>query len=83
MPTGSPRDVFLHIKPDKIKEIRDFLSQELKEKAEIIETKDALKNGLFGTGKPKDEFLNRIGNLLILPHADHTIWYKHPNGSNV
>lgn len=80
LPTGSPRDIFLHIKPDKIKEIRDFLSQELKEKAEIIETKDALMNGLFGTGKPADEFLNRIGNLLILPHADHTIWYKHPNG---
>ena len=80
LPTGSPRDVFLHIKPDKIEEIRDFLSQELKEKAEIIETKDAINNGLFGTGKPKDEFLSRIGNLLILPHADHTIWYKHPMG---
>ena len=80
LPTGSPRDVFLHIKPDKIEEIRDFLTQELKEKAEIIETKDALNNGLFGTGKPKDEFLNRIGNLLILPHADHTIWYKNPKG---
>ena len=80
LPTGSPRDVFLHIKPNKIQEIRDFLSQEMKEKAEIIETEEALKKGLFGTGKPKDEFLSRIGNLLLLPHANHTVWYKHPMG---
>ncbi|MCW3976287.1 MAG: alkaline phosphatase family protein, partial [Candidatus Bathyarchaeota archaeon] len=32
-PTGSPRDVFLHIKQDKIEEMYDFLSEELKEKA--------------------------------------------------
>jgi predicted AlkP superfamily pyrophosphatase or phosphodiesterase len=80
LPTGSPRDIFLNIKPDKKEEIREFLSQEMKEKAEIIETEKALNDGLFGTGKPKEEFLNRIGNLLILPHASHTIWYKHPMG---
>jgi predicted AlkP superfamily pyrophosphatase or phosphodiesterase len=80
LPTGSPRDVFLHIKPDKIQETREFLSSELKEKAEVIESEEAINRGLFGMGKPKTEFLDRIGNLLILPHGNHTIWYKHPKG---
>jgi predicted AlkP superfamily pyrophosphatase or phosphodiesterase len=78
LPWGSPRDVFLYVKPDKIQEVREFLSYELKEKAEVIESKEALDRGLFGMGKPKTQFLDRIGNLLILPHANHTIWYKHP-----
>lgn len=80
LPTGSPRDVFLHIKPEKVQEVRGFLSQKLGEKAEVIEIEEAIERGLFGIGKPKDEFFNRIGNLLILPHKNHTIWYEHPKG---
>lgn len=80
LPTGSPRDVFLHVKPDKVHEIRGFLSQKLGEQAEIMETEEAIEKGLFGTGKPKDEFFDRVGNLLILPHKNHTIWYEHPKG---
>ena len=79
-PSGSPRDVFLHIKPDKVQETREFLLQKLGEKAEIMETEEAFEKGLFGTGKPRDEFRDRVGNLLILPHKNHTIWYDHPNG---
>lgn len=80
LPTGSPRDIFLHIKPDKIQETRELLSEQLGEKARIIETKEAIKNGLFGTGKPTEKFYDRIGDLLILPQGNHTIWYKHPMG---
>jgi len=80
LPTGSPRDVFLHVKPEKVEEVREFLSQKLGEKAEIMETDEAIEKGLFGTGKPKDEFFDRVGNLLILPHKNHTIWYEHPKG---
>ena len=80
LPSGSPRDVFLHVKPEKVDETREFLLNKLGEKAEIIETKEAYFRGLFGTGKPRDEFLDRVGNLLILPHKNHTIWYNHPNG---
>jgi hypothetical protein len=36
--------------------------------------------GLFGKGKPKKEFYERVGNLLILPYKNHTIWYEHIKG---
>ncbi|MEJ2271185.1 MAG: alkaline phosphatase family protein [Candidatus Bathyarchaeota archaeon] len=80
LPTGSPRDIFLHIKPNKIQQTHELLTEKLAEKAKIIETEEAIKNGLFGSGEPKEEFYDRIGNLLIVPHGNQTIWYKHPLG---
>jgi hypothetical protein len=80
LPTGSPRDVFLQVKPDKIQEIRNFLPEKLGEKALIMDTKEEIEGGLFGTGEPRAEFIDRVGNLLIMPKKNHTIWYNHPRG---
>lgn len=80
LPTGSPRDVFLHVKADKVQEICEFMSQKLGEKAQVMETEKAFDKGLFGTGKPRDKFFDRVGNLIILPRNNHTIWYDHPRG---
>jgi len=80
LPTGSPRDIFLHIKPNKLDKIYNFLFSKLKEKAKIIKMDKAIKSGLFGIGKPKKEFYDRVGNLLILPYSNRTIWYEHIKG---
>lgn len=80
LPTGSPRDVFLHVEPEQIEEAKNFLSDIFKEKATIIETTEAVRAGLFGINKPRKEFYDRVGNLLILPHAHETIWYQYPKG---
>jgi predicted AlkP superfamily pyrophosphatase or phosphodiesterase len=80
LPTGSPRDVFLHIKPDKLENIFNLLSHKLKEKAKVMKTQEAIEKGLFGLGKPKKEFIERAGNLLILPYKNNTIWYEYSKG---
>jgi len=74
-PTGSPRDLFLHIKPSKLDEAYGFLNKKLGSKALIIKTEDALKQNLFGFGKPDKEFLSRAGNLMILPYKNNMIWW--------
>lgn len=76
-PTGSPRDVFLHVEPEKLEITKEFLSNKLKGKAKVIKTKDAVNANLFGIGKSNKKFYDRIGNLLILPYKNKTIWYKH------
>lgn len=81
-PAGQPRDVFLYIKPNKLEETYSLLSRKLKGKATVIKTEDAVKEGLFGIGKPRKEFLERIGNLMILPHKNQTVWYKHTRKKN-
>ena len=80
LPTGSPRDIFLHIEPNKHEDILKFLSQKLKERAKVMKSKEAFEIGLFGTGKPKKEFFDRVGDLLILPYDNHTVWYEHVRG---
>jgi len=80
LPSGSPRDIFLHIQTEKLEEVQSFLSDELKEEAKIMRTIDAIKMGLFGIGRPRKEFYDRVGDLLILPRKNNTIWYEHIKG---
>jgi len=80
LPTGSPRDVFLHIEPSKLEETHEFLMRKLGKKARIMKTDEAIKAGLFGMGKPEREFHERVGNLLVIPYENNTIWYEHLKG---
>ena len=79
-PTGSPRDIFLHLKQQKLLETQNFLEKKIGKKAKIIETSKALKEGLFGIGKVSKSFSERAGNLLILPYGNETIWFEHSKG---
>jgi len=77
LPTGSARDVFLHVKEDKLTATKDLLVQKIGGKAKIVETKEAIKNGLFGLGDVGSEFFDRAGNLMILPYRNETVWFEH------
>jgi hypothetical protein len=83
LPTGSPRDVFLHINQNELEKMHSFLSNKLKEKAQVVKTEEAIRMGLFGSGKPRKEFYDRVGNLLILPYKNHTVWYQHVKGKKL
>lgn len=83
LPTGSPRDVFLHIKHDMLEEVLAFLSDELKVGAKVVKMGEAIKSGLFGIGKPRKQFLERVGDLLILPYNNRTVWYEHTEGEKI
>jgi predicted AlkP superfamily pyrophosphatase or phosphodiesterase len=76
-PTGSPHDVFLHIKQPKIKAVVEMLQEKLRDQAEVITTREAIKRGLFGLNKPSETFLRRIGQVLILPYEGRHVWYRH------
>ena len=82
-PTGSPRDIFLHIKEEKLEKTKETLTQQIGSKAQVIETSKAVKAGLFGIGQASHEFLDRAGNLLILPYDKETIWFSNPEGRKI
>lgn len=77
LPWGSPRDIFLAIKPEKLDNVFDFLAKTFEGKATVIKTEAALERGLFGQGNLHKKFKSRVGNILILPHGNSTIWYEH------
>ncbi len=74
-PTGGPRAVFLHAKEGKKDELNKKLGQQLGEKAVVLETEKAVEDGLFGRGEPGEKFLERVGDLLILPRDDRMVWH--------
>lgn len=80
LPTGSPRGVFLHINKEDIDEAQQHLSEKFKGVAKVVKSKDAIAHGFFGTGKPHKKFLDRAGDLLILPKDHEAIWYEHIKG---
>ncbi len=80
VPTGSPREIFLHINEEKLAQTKQWLLQQIGEKAQIIETKEAAKKNLFGLGTTSEEFFERTGNLMILPHRNETVWFENPEG---
>jgi len=83
LPIGGPRELFLHIKEEKLAETKDWLIQKIGDKAQIIDTKEAAEKGLFGLGIPNNEVIERTGNLLILPYGKETVWFENSDGNKI
>jgi len=82
-PTGSLREIFLHVEEEKIPETKQLLEQKLGNKAQILETKEAANKGFFGLGATSTEFFERAGNLMILPFQNETVWFENQEGRRV
>lgn len=80
MPWGSPRDVYLAVQPGKRDEVITYLQDMLGDKALVMTTEQALADGLFGRGQLHPSFRGRIGDILILPYGEETVWYEHVPG---
>src|SRR4029450_1786123 len=59
-PNGSPRDVFLHLRPERREEVLALLTRELHDLALVMPIETALAEGLFGT-EPACAELGRRG----------------------
>lgn len=73
-PWGNCRDVFLQVKSEKLVETETILKEKFADKAYIIKTDKLVEYGLFGT-KFSSRFIDRIGNLMIIPTKNNTVWY--------
>lgn len=75
VPVGSPRDMFLYIKEDRLMEAQAFLASRLLDRAEVRLVADLIAEGYFGPPPMSAEFLGRVGNLVILPYAGESVWW--------
>ncbi len=78
LPWGAPRDVYLRVQEDKLAEVHNCLNDEVSEFATVAKTADVVAAGLFGVGAPTPTFMERVGNLMVLPKGKGTTWYHHP-----
>ena len=75
VPAGSARDMFLYVKEEYIDEAISSLQEHLIGKAEVYRTHDLLAQHFFGLQEPSPTFLNRLGNVVILPYKNETVWW--------
>ncbi|WP_435360443.1 alkaline phosphatase family protein [Haloarchaeobius sp. DFWS5] len=70
--SGSPRNVNLHLEPDRIGDVRELLLDELD--AKVFTQEAVLDRELFGDVEPSDPFLRRVGDL-VLTHRYLMAWW--------
>ncbi len=75
VPAGSARDLFLYVKDEMQDEAHAFLTKRLAGQADVVNTQWLIDAGYFGPPPMSDWFLNRVGNLVILPHGHNTVWW--------
>jgi predicted AlkP superfamily pyrophosphatase or phosphodiesterase len=73
-PSGSSRDLFLFVRPERIDAMHAALAQALQGIAEVHRAADLIAQGLFGPD-PSPRFLARMADLVILPYAGESVWW--------
>lgn len=79
VPAGSARDMFLHVIEEHVDTVVQELRQRLAGRAEVYPTSDLLAQNFFGTQPPSPLFLQRVGNVVILPYKHHAVWWYEEN----
>ena len=74
--SGSPRNVYLHLKYESVDRVKKKLENVIGDKSLIYTKEEFLKTNLVG--EVKKQFLERIGDIIILPNNSTCIWFKHP-----
>lgn len=77
-PCGSPRDMFLHIRPERRDAALAMLKAGLDGIAHVLPIAEALAAGLFGTAPVASEVRRRLGDILVLPYLGHFVWWHQP-----
>jgi predicted AlkP superfamily pyrophosphatase or phosphodiesterase len=75
VPAGSARDMFLYIKDEYLEEAVASLQKQLAGRAEVYQTQELLAQHFFGLQPPSPEFLGRLGNVVILPYPNESVWW--------
>ncbi len=77
-PAGSCRDMFLHIKQEAVQEVFETLTDLLQGRAEIWKTSELITAGFFGS-HVSSRFLQRVGDLVVLPYEGESVWWFEKN----
>ena len=80
-PWGNLRDTFYLVDESRLEETERYMQEKLDGVATVMKTADGIKEGLFGINRPSGRFLRRVGNLMVLPHGNRTVFYRYKKGA--
>lgn len=74
-PAGSPRDLFLYIRPEYLHDAHDMLTEACAGRADVCLVRDLIADGWFNSGSVSDTFLGRAADLVVLPYDRQSAWW--------
>ncbi|MFH0937332.1 MAG: alkaline phosphatase family protein [Candidatus Daviesbacteria bacterium] len=77
LPWGYLRDCYLNVKEERLEKLKNLLEDKIGNIAKIMTIEEALKQQLFGSGEMHPKFLDRVGNLIILPFENNLVYYRY------
>ena len=81
-PTGTGRSSCLHLRSGEATDVREAVRKALRGRALVLDSRDALDGGLWGTGRIRPEIYGRIGDLLVLLRGACTLFYPYRKGAS-
>jgi type I phosphodiesterase/nucleotide pyrophosphatase len=76
-PAGSCRDLFLHVRPERLDEVEARLAELLAPVAEVRTVESLLAEGLFGKNVT-EALTSRLANLVVLPAPGEAAYWLEP-----
>ncbi len=70
---GEPRAAYLYCRNGQVEAARAYLETRLAAQFFVLDSQLALDAGLFGSGTRAPQARDRIGDLILLPRADHSL----------
>ena len=74
-PTCEGRLPNLYVKPGQLEGVRQYFARAWNGQFDLITRQEVLEVGLLGCGKPHADLLNRVGDLVAIPHGDAYLWW--------
>lgn len=78
-PAGGCRDMFFYIKNEYLKEAKNYIKNNLGEYVEVYTIDELINWNIFNKSKITKRFLDRVGNLVILPKSNGNVWWYEKN----
>jgi hypothetical protein len=74
-PTGEHRMSFLYVRPGQIETVKEYFAETWPGKFSLIHPQLGIESGLFGLGEMHPKLLERMGDLVVIPHEDAYLWW--------
>lgn len=76
IPGGSGRDVSLYIEHFYVEQVKNILLKSLADKAKVVLVSDFIKTNLINTKQVSSQYIDSMGDILILPESGYQFWWK-------
>ncbi|MBN1147576.1 MAG: alkaline phosphatase family protein [Anaerolineales bacterium] len=74
-PTGENRLAYLHVRPGQAEAVREYIERAWPGQFTVLDSGHALEAGLFGPGVPHPFVLDRLGEMIVVPHDNAYLWW--------